>query len=152
MANDESTTPEGLGEAGAGGLGSAGGLEALVRVSGPAAALAELVERLARQGLVAVQIEADPSAADAAWELLPRPLSATERAIVQHDLRGEPRRRIAALLELSAGTVTVYRRLIRAKFQALPPAQRPAWMRGWLRRFPGAPRTPPAPGPTDFPS
>lgn len=73
-------------------------------------------------------------------------LRPVERAIVLMDLRGEPRRQIASQLELSAGTVTVYRRLIRLRLRGIPEEQRPPWMLMWLRRFPGmAPPQPPAP-------
>lgn len=64
-------------------------------------------------------------------------LKPVERKIVLMDLRGEPRRQIASQLELSAGTITVYRRLIRLKLRNLPEEQRQPWMLMWLRRFPG---------------
>jgi len=72
-------------------------------------------------------------------------LRPVEREIVQMDLRGEPRREIASKLQLTPGTVTVYRRLIRLRLRAIPEDQRELWMLLWLRRFPGAPPRPPAP-------
>ena len=72
-------------------------------------------------------------------------LRPVEREIVQMDLRGEPRREIASRLQLTPGTVTVYRRLIRLRLRAIPEGQRELWMLMWLRRFPGAaPAKPPA--------
>ncbi len=63
-----------------------------------------------------------------------RPL---ERRIVELDLLGARRRRIAETLCVAAGTVTVYRRTIRARIGLIPPRERPPWLRSWLRRFPG---------------
>lgn len=40
-------------------------------------------------------------------------------------------------LQLVAGTVTVYRRAIRAKLGAAPARKYPAAVQHWLRRFPG---------------
>lgn len=70
-----------------------------------------------------------------------------ERALIQLDLRGEPRRRIAPRLGLTVSTVTVYRRNIRLKFRHVPPERQPEWMVRWLRRFPGrTPKDSTAPG------
>jgi len=55
----------------------------------------------------------------------------------------EPRRRIAQALELNAGTVTVYRRSIRAKLRAAPADEYPTAIQHWLRRFPGQAGKPP---------
>ncbi|HEU4321943.1 MAG TPA: hypothetical protein VFS21_02235 [Roseiflexaceae bacterium] len=66
------------------------------------------------------------------WRLTP-----IEHAIVQHDLIGARRCDISRLLEISAGTITVYRRLIRKKLRHLPQEQRSAAITNWLRRFPG---------------
>ncbi len=74
-------------------------------------------------------------------------LTPAEQALIQLDLRGEPRRRIAPRLNLTVGTVTVYRRNIRLKFRHVPPERRPDWMVTWFRRFPGrTPKGPPGPG------
>ncbi len=64
-------------------------------------------------------------------------LTSREHAIVQHDLVGLPRRDMSCLLEISPGTITVYRRHIRRKLRHLPPEQRSVAVTNWLRRFPG---------------
>ena len=69
-------------------------------------------------------------------------LTAVEREIVRLDLLYEPRRRIAQALELTVGTVTVYRRSIRAKLRAASADEYPAAIQRWLRRFPGQRPTP----------
>jgi len=69
-------------------------------------------------------------------------LTAVEREIVRLDLLYEPRRRIAQVLQLTVGTVTVYRRSIRAKLRAAPAGEYPAAIQHWLRRFPGQPGKP----------
>lgn len=132
MASEESTTPEG-------GAAEDGAerLRALVIVSGPRAALAALIELLAGLGDVTVQgALAVPGEAE---EPLPHPLTAKERAIIEHDLRGSARRLIAADLDVTPDTITAYRRLIRIKLRAIPPERCPAWAQSWLRRFPGGP-------------
>ncbi|HEU4327243.1 MAG TPA: LuxR C-terminal-related transcriptional regulator [Roseiflexaceae bacterium] len=67
-------------------------------------------------------------------------LTSTEREIIRLDLRWEPRRRIAQQINISVGTVTVYRRSIRHKLRGIQSTQRPDWLKRWIRRFPG--RTP----------
>lgn len=66
-------------------------------------------------------------------------LTNVERQIMQLDLVHEPRRRIAEKLELTVGTITVYRRTIRAKLRLFPSEQHPMVVREWLRCFPGQP-------------
>ena len=131
MANDESTTTGGTPEP------EPAELHALIQISGPQEAVAALIERLARHAAITVLAEGDLALPEDAGAELARPLTATERALVQHDLRGEPRRRIAERLGVTPGTITVYRRLIRLKLRAVPPERRPLWMQSWLRRFPG---------------
>lgn len=89
------------------------------------------------------------------WESHPalQRLTSVEREIMRLDLEHEPRRRIAQLLQLTTGTVTVYRRSIRLKLRSVPCDKHPAQVREWLRRFPGktadvsAPEPPPEPEP-----
>ncbi|HEU4326972.1 MAG TPA: LuxR C-terminal-related transcriptional regulator [Roseiflexaceae bacterium] len=64
-------------------------------------------------------------------------LTPLEQAIVQHDLAGLRRQDISHKLDITPGTITVYRRLIRHKLRHLPPEQRPSQIMSWLRRFPG---------------
>ncbi len=65
-------------------------------------------------------------------------LTPLEQAIVQHDLAGLRRQEISHKLDISPGTITVYRRLIRHKLRHLPPERRPSQIISWLRRFPGS--------------
>ncbi|GAB4210174.1 MAG: hypothetical protein OHK0022_42730 [Roseiflexaceae bacterium] len=64
-------------------------------------------------------------------------LTTLEHATIQHDLAGVRRQDISQQLDISPGTVTVYRRNIRQKLRHLPPNQCPVEIIRWLRRFPG---------------
>ena len=111
---------------------------ALITLEGPAADVADLIRSLHERGGVHLHADAD-LLGPLDWEAHPalgrlRPL---ERAIMRLDLAHEPRRRIAAQLKLTVGTVTVYRRSIPAQLRAAPLDQYPPQVREWLRRFPG---------------
>lgn len=69
-------------------------------------------------------------------------LTAVEIALIQHDLAGLRRRDISQRLDVTPGTITVYRRLIRQKLGRVPADQLPPCVHNWLRRFPGNQKTP----------
>ncbi len=111
--------------------GTSDELEALVRALGDLVDLSSL-------------LEADTLPKEIDWEAHEAfgRLTSTEREIIRLDLTWETRRGIAQQLNISVGTVTVYRRAIRHKLRGILSTQRPAWLKHWIRRFPG--RQPPA--------
>lgn len=122
-------------------------MKATVVVEGTPTEVATLIRQL--HGLADVQLLFEPEALllPINWEQHPalEQLTAAEREIVRLDLLFEPRRRVAQHLGLTVGTVTVYRRSIRAKLRKTPAEQFPAAVQQWLRRFPGHPSATPLP-------
>lgn len=114
-------------------------METMLIINGSAEDVAALVETVARLGLVTVSWGAETLPPLPGWEQLPEAgrLSRIERAIIQRDLRGDARRQTASALELTPGTITVYRRHIRQKLLRTPCADLPQWALVWLQRFPG---------------
>ena len=114
-------------------------MKATIVVEGTPTEVAELLRQL--HDLAEVQLLFEPASLQLPinWDEHPAlgRLTAVEREIIRLDLLFEPRRRIAQQLQLTVGTVTVYRRSIRAKLRAIPPDQYPPAMQQWLRRFPG---------------
>lgn len=115
-------------------------MKATIIVEGTPAEIAALLDSLREQGEVHVSFGAD-AVTLVDWDSHPvlQRLRQRERDIMRLDLEHEPRRRIAEQLKLTVGTVTVYRRAIRAKLRAVPPDQYPSFVHEWLRRFPGNP-------------
>ncbi len=101
--------------------------------------LPALLDYLAQHSSIIVQWGMDVLPPLLGLEQLPpdAQLTETERALVQHDLRGDRRSSIAHALDLSPGTITVYRRTIRRKFRRMQRTQWLPWMESWIRRFPG---------------
>jgi len=115
-------------------------MKASVVIEGTPDEVVALIDSLRERGEVHVSFDTDTMVL-LDWDVHPalRQLRIREREIMRLDLEHEPRRRIAELLDLTVGTVTVYRRSIRAKLRAFPPDQYPTFVREWLRRFPGNP-------------
>jgi DNA-binding NarL/FixJ family response regulator len=126
-------------------------MKATIVVEGTPTEVAELLRQLHDLAEVQLLFEPDSLQLPINWDEHPAlgRLTAVEREIIRLDLLFEPRRRIAQQLQLTVGTVTVYRRSIRAKLRAIPPEQYPPAMQQWLRRFPGqagaAPKPPAEP-------
>lgn len=122
-------------------------MKATIVVEGVPTEVATLIRQL--HGLAEVQLLFEPEALllPITWEEHPAlgQLTVAEREIVRLDLLFEPRRRIAQHLGLTVGTVTVYRRSIRAKLRKAPADQFPTAVQQWLKRFPGHPSTTPLP-------
>ncbi|GAB4213275.1 MAG: hypothetical protein OHK0022_50150 [Roseiflexaceae bacterium] len=119
--------------------------------AGTTAEIVQLIRLVAGQFPITIHLGNETPTRLEGLEALPPEARPTpiEQALIQLDLRGEPRRRIAPRLGLTVGTVTVYRRNIRLKFRHVPPEQRPGWMTRWFHRFPGRDQQkPPAPGQT----
>ncbi|GAB4192760.1 MAG: hypothetical protein OHK0022_07110 [Roseiflexaceae bacterium] len=106
------------------------------------AELPALFDYLAQHGSVTVQWGTDVLPPLHGWEQLPAKaqLTGKERALIQHDLRGDRRSAIAQALELSPQTITVYRRNIRIKLRRVPRHLWLSWIDAWMRRFPGRAR------------
>ncbi len=104
--------------------------------------IAAMLDLLAERGYIAQQWGREVIDPLPELEGLPPELRLTpvEHAIIQHDLAGSRRCDISHKLDITPGTITVYRRTIRQKLRRLPPEQHPAAITGWLRRFPGQQR------------
>ncbi len=104
--------------------------------------LPALLDYLTQHGTIMVQWATDMLPPLYGWEQLPpnAQLTEKERALVQHDLRGDRRSMIAQALDLSPQTITVYRRNIRIKLRRAPQDNSLPWIEAWMRRFPGRTR------------
>ena len=114
-------------------------METTMIISGSAEEISAVVELLAGLGQISITWGPEALPPLVGWERLPeqdRP-TPVEQAIIQRDLRGDARRKIAGELQLTPGTITVYRRNIRRKLLRTPHAQLPQWALSWLWRFPG---------------
>lgn len=128
-------------------------MEVTIVLDGTAAELEELVRELRDLVDLSGQLEVDTAIEEIDWgahEAFSR-LKHNEREIIRLDLKWERRGRIAQQLNISAGTVTVYRRAIRHKLRGVQVAQQPDWLKRWLRRFPGRTPLPQPPEPPEPP-
>ena len=114
-------------------------METTMIISGSTEEIRALVELLAGLGQVSITWGPEILPPLVGWERLPEQERPTpvEHAIIQRDLRGDPRRKIATELQLTPGAITVYRRNIRQKLLRVPRAHLPPWALSWLLRFPG---------------
>ncbi len=119
-------------------------MEVSLVVRASAEEIAAMLDLLAERGYIPQQWGREVVDPLPALEGLPPKVQLTpaEHAIIQHDLTGARRCDISQKLDLSPGTITVYRRAIRHKLRHLPPGNQPAAIRSWLRRFPGRQGTP----------